>query len=269
MFDLTRFARLARAQWAEQYRSYAWFLGIGVIVHFVLLLVLLPGRSGFMALSTNGQASIYFAGLFLTAPIFAARYFQAMARRESAGVLLMRPASGFEKWLLAVLIVAVLYPVAYSVAFNLCNIPAGLIAQARAADALAALPPDEIHFRLEQLRPEKFQLFLPWHWLDKAREVAETLLMLGFLQAFAMLGSLYFRTTPFIKTVLAGFLLLLASILALSLAEFRSESVFLDYWSTDTPPVGWQAWFVPMAWFLVPGLLWLACLFALREREVA
>ena len=81
MFDPNRFLRLARAQWAEYWRTYAWFLGIGVIVHLVLLLVILSGSGGFRILTHDGQGAFYFTGLFLTAPLFAARYFQAMGRR--------------------------------------------------------------------------------------------------------------------------------------------------------------------------------------------
>jgi len=237
-------------------------------VHFVLLLSLLPGKNGFMVLTTDGQQFIYFAGLFLTGPIFAARYFQTMARRESAGVLLMRPASSLEKWLLACLVVALLYPLAYSLVFNLCNVPGALVAQSRAAAALATLAPEESAYMQEALQPERYRLFLPWQWLDDARSVAGILLYLGFLQAFAMLGSLYFHRMPFIKTVLAAFLLLPLTMLATTVTGGRAE-VFLGYWGAEQSPSGWQAWFLPAAWFLIPGLLWLACLFALREREVA
>ena len=44
---------------------------------------------------------------------------------------------------------------------------------------------------------------------------------------------------------------------------------FLGYWEESTEAIGWRRVFHPIAWFAIPGLLWLGALFALREREVA
>ena len=267
MFDLTRFLRLARAQWAEYRRTYAWFIGIGVIVHFVLLLVLLSGDDGHRMLTVDSQSAFYRIGLFLTAPIFAARYFQAMGRRESAGLLLMRPASKFEKWLLAVLVVAVLYPVVYSLAFYICNAPAALYAQAAAAQEDAARVAAELEARLNSLSPPEFGIYHPGEDFRTWRGV-EFVLVLTSYQAFAVLGSLYFRTFPALKTIVAAFVLLLSMILVTTLAGGESR-LFMDYWTNDRQLMPWQQVFFPFAWFAVPALMWLASLFALGEREVA
>lgn len=268
MFDLARFTRLARAQWAEYRRTYAWFIAIGVIVHFVLLLALLSERDGYRLLTVDGQSGFYLVGLFLTAPIFAARYFQAMGERESAGLLLMRPASKLEKWLLAVLVVAVLYPVVYSLAFYVCNLPAAMYAQAAAAQEDAARVAVEINPRLNSMPPQEFGLYLPGENFQSWRHVVQTALTLNSLQAFAVLGSLYFRSFPALKTIVAAFVQLLVVMLVTTLAGGESQ-LFLDYWNSERELVPWQQWFFPVAWFAIPGLLWLASLFALGEREVA
>ncbi|HEU0152667.1 MAG TPA: hypothetical protein VFQ84_04910 [Arenimonas sp.] len=268
MFDLARFLRLARAQWSEQRRTWLWFLGVTLILHFVLLLidVLLSDEIGRDHSFTHaGQMGIYFLGLVVTAPVFAGRYFLAMARPESAGVLLMRPASLFEKWLLAAVVVLVAYPLAYSLLFNVLNVPMALYAQA-AHEALAASQPVDSR-NAEILGGMDYRVFLPWQAFEEDGAFATIFLMLASAQGFAVLGSLYFRAMPFIKTVLAAFLLLLAIILSNSLVGSHGRP-FLEFWGSE-PLQDWRHAFLALAWFGVPGLLWLASLFALQEREVA
>lgn len=268
MFDPNRFLRLARAQWAEYWRTYAWFLGIGVIVHLVLLLVILSGSGGFRILTHDGQGAFYFTGLFLTAPLFAARYFQAMGRRESAGLLLMRPASVLEKWLLAFVVVAVFYPVAYSLAFQIGNAPATLLAEAAAAREAATAVAVDHGNAMHSLGSNDYRLFMPWGSFKTWSDAAQVLLFLTIFQAFAVLGSLYFRSFPALKTAVAAFVLMLFFILVDTVGGGQSQ-LFMGYWSSERELATWQQWFFPFAWFAIPGLLWLASLFALAEREVA
>jgi len=270
MFDFARFRRLAAAQWAEYRRAYAWFLGIGVIVHFVVVLIVLADDDGFRTLNTAGQGMIYFAGLVLTAPLFAGRYFQAMARRESALILLMRPASTFEKWLLFFLVAGVLYPIAYSLVFYICNLPGWWIAQGQAQEALLQLQgvEEDRQYYAMQLAPENFALFRAWHPSDHWQVNVGWMLLLATIQGFAGLGSLYFKAMPFIKTILAAFLLLLLTIL-LPMVFGSRPGAFFSYWFEDDRLVTWQQWLFPAAWITIPALLWLACGFALREREIA
>jgi hypothetical protein len=268
MFDLSRFLRLARAQWSEQRRAWLWFLGILVMLHFVALLMnfmLTEEIGGSSEFSHEGQEGMYLFGLFLTAPVFAGRYFLGMARPESAGVLLMRPASLFEKWLLAAGVVLVAYPLAYSLAFCLLNVPTALYAQAAHEALVARLPED--HYQHAVLGIMEFRVFLPWHVFELAESLLAIFLVLASLQGFAVLGSLYFRTMPFIKTMLAAFLLLLLVILVNGVVGSHA-SPFFGYWD-DEPLPGWRSAFLALAWYGIPGLLWLGCLFALQEREVA
>jgi hypothetical protein len=263
MFDLTRFGRLAGAWWAENRRATLWFFGIGVIVHFVLMLVIFSGNRGFVALDTDGQEGFYFVGLFLTAPIFAGRFFQAMARRESELVFLMRPASLFEKWLLALLIVAVGYLLAYALAFYVCNLPASLLASSLAAKLVAAA---DVSASQGNADLDKFGLFLPWRAFDGWKAALPVLLILWSVQGFAVLGSLYFRAMPFIKTILSAFFILLACIFTAMIFDSRPEQ-FFGFWSIKQAIPPWRQIYFPLVWFGVPILLWLACFSALRERE--
>lgn len=268
MFEPARFLRLARAQWAEQWRGWAWFLGIGVIVHFVVLMLLLfSGDNGHRSLNVATQAGIFFAGLFITGTIFGGRYFNGMARRESAGLLLMRPASAFEKWLLALLVVVVAYPLAYALAFQVCNLPAALYAGGKVAADIAAGAEDTRPYLADWGR---YEPVFPWQVFESRGAFLNVMLWLGTLQGFALLGSVYFRTMPFLKTIVAGFVLMLLLIFA---SVFGGDpDVFLSWWTPgmrERATEGLAPILIPLAWFAVPALTWLASLFALRERQVA
>lgn len=261
MFNWQRFFLLANAHWTEYRKVYAWFIGIGIMIHFVLLLIIFTDGSGFRTLSTDGQKIIYFCGLFLTAPVFAARYFQLMSKRESALIILMRPASVFEKWLLAFLVVALLYPLVYTLAFYICNIPGWLIAKAQAQ---LVLTPEYT----EKYNPEKFELYFVFTHFKNIGDLVEIALSLTVLQAFAVLGSLYFRAMPFIKTLLFAFFILLVSIFVTVFFNSRVDSIF-DYWGSYRAMSVSQQFMYPFMWISLPTLLWLSCYFALKEREVA
>jgi hypothetical protein len=265
MFDWQRFSRLALAHWIEYRKAYAWFIGIGIMIHFVLLLIIFIDNSGYRTLSTDGQEGTYYAGLFLTAPIFAARYFQLMSRRESALIILMRPASVFEKWLLAFLIIALLYPVLYSLAFYVCNIPAWLIAKSHAQQILAANITTNSY--AEKYDPANYELFFVLKHIRNGSDLIAIALSLTILQSFAVLGSLYFKAMPFIKTMVLAFFILLVSIFISTFFGGSVDTVF-DYWSTQRTMSPLQAFMYPFMWTSLPMLLWLSCYFALKEREV-
>jgi hypothetical protein len=261
MFNWQRFFLLANAHWTEYRKVYAWFIGIGIMIHFVLLLIMFTDNSGFRSLSTDGQKIIYFSGLFLTAPIFAARYFQLMSKRESALIILMRPASVFEKWLLAFLIVALLYSVVYTLAFYICNIPGWLIAQTQAQIVTT-------NTYAPNYSSEKYELFFVFKHVKNSGDLVGIALSLTILQAFAVLGSLYFRAMPFIKTLLFAFFILLVSIFVTVFFNGRVDSIF-DYWGSHRALSSVQQIMYPFMWISLPALLWLSCYFALKEREVA
>jgi hypothetical protein len=273
MFNMQRFLRLANAHWAEYRKAYAWFIAIGIMVQFVLMLIIFSDWSGRPVLRTEVQGSIYYSGLFLTAPIFAARYFQLMSKRESALIILMRPASVFEKWLLAFIIVAVLYPIIYTLAFYVCNLPAALLAKAQAQNYLLLNPQtlDECNGASNCSNfyaPEKYDIFFIWTSFKSSQELIPVFLMITVLQAFSVLGSLYFKAMPFIKTLLIAFFILLACILVTIVFGANPEG-FFEAWrfvSFLEQPKGYIYLFT---WIFVPSLLWLSCFFALKEREVA
>lgn len=271
MFELRRFGCLARAHWAESWRKYAWFLAAGVLLHLVISIIYFATNRGFAAFDTHGQTDFYFVGLFVLTPIFAGRYFLPMATRASALLALMRPASVFEKWLLAVLIVAVLYPLAYTLAFYLIDAPDQWLAYGQAKHQALLQALDSVKHpvgdRSTGLKPD-YSLVAPWGLFDDWHQAAGTLLLLCSLEGIAIFGSLYFRTVPFIKTVLSCLLLLLVTML-LSTVFHSQPDVLLAYWGHKRPLFPLQELFYPALWLAFPGLFWLASFLALKEREIA
>jgi hypothetical protein len=273
MFNMQRFLRLANAHWAEYRKAYAWFIAIGIMVQFVLMLIIFSDWNDRPVLRTDMQGSIYYAGLFLTAPIFAARYFQLMSKPESALIILMRPASVFEKWLLAFIIVAVLYPIIYTLAFYVCNLPAALLAKAQAHNYILLNPQvlDDCSGELNCISynsPEKYDVFFIGTSFKNSLELIPVFLTMTALQAFAVLGSLYFKTMPFIKTLLIAFFVLLACIFV-SVVFGGDPEGFFQAWRFVGVLKQPKDFMYLFTWLCVPSLLWLSCFLALKEREVA
>lgn len=268
MFDPTRFVRLAAATWAENRRQWAWFLGVVGILFFVWFVLLLLRKDGHTAFTTSGQVVFYFAGLFVSAPVFASRYFASLGRPESALVALMRPASVFEKWLLAVLVVVVAYPLAYTAVFVAIDVPTAWIALGKAeakaaADALAgnlgSRPFDPDDYRLLWSGGGDFDR--PYEWVTLP-------LMLLTLQGFALLGSLVFRAAPALKTLLAAFIVMVALIAVDGIFGMDSDH-FVEFWSKVLRFSDWRTFAMALAWLAIPAWLWAGAFVALREREVA
>lgn len=268
MFDGRRFGRLAKANLAESWRSYAWFFGVAIMLHFVYVLIDSRGGKNFTNFTRDAQAGVYLFGLYVFGAIFAARHFLPMAKRESALLAFMRPASVFEKWLLAFLIVCIAFPVVYSLAFYVCDLPAWVWAKYQWQQELVewqrSKAPAANEFPWKDLDLTLFNPLALGSWQAGVKHA----LMLATVFGFSMFGSVYFRRMPALKTVLAGFVLLLVLILVSEVFDSRPD-LFLDYWETRRRLGAIQSAFFPIVWILLPTLLWLAAYLALREREVA
>ena len=251
MFASPRFVRLVRAHWAESWRRYAWMFGVAIILHFVILAIGFSDDNLANGMSRNGQEGVYFFGWFVLATVFAGRHFQAMSRRDSAVLFLMQPASAIEKWLLAVLVIVIGFPVAYTAAYYVCDLPAVALARMQLASTKAA----------GEMLP-----FLPWRDVPAWQWVSTGLVTLQ-LQGLAVLGSLYFRKSPFIKTVVASFGCIMLIVLIASRGS-GDPDLYLGFWRSPGDVTSSQRVLIMGAWLGTPLLLWLASLFALQEREM-
>lgn len=260
-FSWPRFQRLARAHWAEQRPQYLAHLLVVGILYIVLLLFML-GVSGFAAFQTGVQSALYFGGLYLTSFVFAGRYFGAMAQRESALLALMRPASVLEKWLLCIVVVAIAYPLAYSLLFLAISWPVRQLVLA-------------VHAVLEQrsFNAEDYALFVPFMEVARKRLLTlpqQTGFLLGIwaLQAFAVAGSLYFVRASMLKTLALGFGLFVLTALLCAVAGVRAEVIFA-WWSRRavSPGVGVHL-LNALLWIGLPVLLWVQAYVHLQEKEL-
>lgn len=265
MFDLRRFRRLLAATWSENRRAWAWFFIVAAILQVLLSVVWLT-TAGVRGFDLEAQAGLFGLGLFFGGALFAGRYYAGMASPKSALLLLMRPASGFEKWLLAIVVIVVVFPVAYTVAFTVVNLPLGGVSRALAYQQFVAGLFDDMTL---QAFEAKHAVFDPGDFFDTPAAAPEVLAVLGTLQGFAFLGTLYFRSYPVIKTLVAGFVLWIVVELVGGITG-GTAAYFFGYWQCDCGTFApWTAILLPVAWFAVPGLVWAACLAALGEREVA
>lgn len=271
-FRGARFLRLLQAQWAEQRRVWGLFLLVAIAVYALLMLILLAtdhGRSG----RTSVQAVMLWSGLMVSGTVFASQYLSALRRPESALLLLTRPASVLEKWLLAVLTIAVAYPVAYLLAGTLINLAVSALGymwemayyHTRLADGASPDLPD----RLEYALFIPFKTYANPDLLRPAAQLSWLLAHVGF-SGLALLGSIYFRRIAGIKTGVVVFVIFLLTLLLGTTVGFRMEH--LGWWvaspSTESLPA--LFWLInSLFWLLTPALLWLCALLALRERDLA
>jgi hypothetical protein len=273
VFDLRRFLRLAAVQWAEHGRGYLWFLGIGIAIHLcVWLLITLGGREA-QRYALEAQLGIYMVGYLVTGFLFALRYFAPLADRESALTWLTRPASSFEKYLLAVIVVAVLYPLAYTLAFQICNLPGAWIgemvrdAKLAVAAATPAAAPEDYMRTVEYLKSRDYGPYLPFSVTKNLGDEVVAVVINFTLQALTLAGGLYFRRLAWLKTVITLFMLV---VLALPLlAVITNSSPGLLFWDSDTTfqSRSVKIWLV-LLWTSVPILFWISTFFFLKEREL-
>lgn len=265
MFEGARFLRLARSHWAEHWRGYAWFLALGAVLHLTVVIITALSDRGIAGYTIDTQTTVFLPGLFILGTVFAGRYFADMARKESALLLLMRPASVFEKWLLSALIVGIGFPVAFAAAFYLVDLPAWWSAKQAAAEFLRMNPMDAA----EAARfMDNHALFLPVDPEKRLGGLLEMMAWLWMFQSSAVFGSLWFRRIPILKTLFAAFLLWLLGIL-LTAWRGAQPGLFLDIWTTTRSLSPLQAWLFPVLWIAVPLLMVLASYRALKEREVS
>lgn len=264
MFDLRRFRRLVAVHWAEHGRGYLWFFAVGIGVHFCAWLLATSGGTERRNYGEALQLVLYVVGYLLTSVLFAGRYYTGLARRESALTLLMRPASAFEKTLLAFLLVAVFYPLAYTLAFQVCNLPGAWLGELDRAAYLRETPASEI---ASYVRSMKYGPFLPFAanaspWMER-----DLFLGAAALQAMILAGALFFRRVAWLKTLVALFVLLVLAMPLLAILTDADPGRL--FWTSlkDGPNPVLLAW-KWVLWLGVPALFWASTYFLVREREL-
>lgn len=264
-FDVDRFGRLLRAHWAENWRGYAWFAAFLVMLDLILVAICFGKALGgsFVEFQFSGQKFWYTAGLFASASVFAGRYFKFLIDPGAGLIALMRPASVFEKWLMAFLIISVLYPLAYSILYVVMNYPFVQLAKRMYVETAS----------YRSSKPD-FRVYIPFLSKEMITDKAIPTILwlvpafwyiwLSTAQALIAGGTVYFKRSPILRTVLSLFLLFVifisiggapqTSALALNGEMYYSKAEYI---------------LSHVLWLGLPVILWTVLFFHIKERELA
>ena len=268
-FKPTRFGRLLRAHWAEKWREYAWFVAVLAMLDVVALVIVFVSvyGSGLYPFQFRGQAQWYMMGLFCSGVIFAARYFRQMPNPGASLILLMRPASVFEKWLMAFLVIGVFYPLAYTLLYVLLNYPVVQLAESL-APALSTCKECTFDFRFYfPLLTADIAETVEYSDKNSFRSQVFFFILLSAAQELIAGGMVFFKNSPVLKTVLGTFLLFSIS---MGMSFFPQMGIFEMHYGISAIEYNALDYVVSIGlWLGLPALLWVALYFHLKEREVA
>lgn len=275
-FQARRFIALCASHWQEQRRHYLTWLAVTTVLAVLVLFLFLSGMfsDNTTRLRTEAQGMLYYTGLLLFGPVFAAQHFGPMRRREQALLVLMRPATVTEKWGVAVLTLLLLFPLVYTLWFSLLLGPASSLSFAWDR-AWQLRHPDTSGASVNLWSPEDYRLFLPWRVVENGipprAQVALFLAYAG-LAGLATTGSLLFRRAPFLSTLLLAFGVFLGSVMLEVFAPHQGDrgwELVTHWWRNDGArfPIGIHL-INGGFWLGIPALLWAAAWRSLKERDL-
>lgn len=279
VFESARFCRLFRSHWVENRRSYAWFTAIAMIIDLIIIAVIFMADNGRRggAFYFDTQVGWFVAGFFLTGIIFTVRYWALLNHPGACLIALMRPASIFEKWLLSLLWIVFIFPLAYTAFYILLHWPSVQLAQWLYQSVPAHLNSGSSFY-------PNFNFYIPlisddngFQSPDKKSndfflsEVFVFLIWSGLL-AFCAGFKVFFKKSSTLKMVILGFVIF---IITIALSAILDVSFFkaVAYWK-DTKIAGWQPdvsaeMLANIILIGVPFLMWVALYFHIQEREVS
>ncbi|MCR6664272.1 MAG: hypothetical protein NVV60_14255 [Luteimonas sp.] len=267
MFSAKRFSRLVAAHWIERWRGYVWLLGgVGVVHLLAILMATSAGRSP-EAYSLETQHVMFGFGYALSSVWLASSLFAGLSRESFAITLLMRPASMFEKWLLVLLVVCIVHPLAYTLVFQVCGYPAALLAEQ------ASIAWMERQQQLMGFGPHwpQWGHYVPFAGRDDASGVPLFELYLwsavSSISGLVVAGVLYFRRRVVLKSVAGtvAIVVICLPLLVVAVGAHPNRLFLTDFDWITSMPLGW----IIVFWAGVPALVWLGNLGLLRSREVA
>lgn len=256
-FSLRRFMRYARAHMSERRRAYFWHFAVISMIYFVILLMFLPDDEPRYEIHT--QMFFYYAGLIITGGVFALRYHSSLARPESALINLMQPVSAFEKWLLAITITIVVYPITYTLIYFIMTSPVVWLGQYLIESSEAS---------------NSYRLFVPLSHLEYRYNSIRVVDQLPFwliytsLCGYALTTSVLFKRLPVIKSIALGFGIFLLFLLTM-ISTAPDADVLYYLFDRRQSDFGALGYFVSgLMWIVTPLLLLAASFRALKERDL-
>ena len=207
LFHFSRWQLLVGKHWVEHRRRYLLsLLAIGglLAVYFGFFIVM----DAYVPMDLFTQYAGYFVGLYFTGSLYASILFADLGTKKEALPWLSLPASHFEKLLCALLFGTVFFYLAYNLVFYLVDIP-----MVQWADNIIRSHPRNFPYSNQQIPPVSLFNILTAEGSPQP-ERDYRIFTLGFfaIQSAFLLGSVYFRSYAFIKTVVAVILFIVAFI---------------------------------------------------------
>lgn len=267
VFLFQRFVRLLKSHWVENFYFYLWFVIFAMLIDIILNVLIFSADEShrYPILHYSGQVGWYASGLFFSGLIFAGLYFRHMTNPGSALITLMRPASAFEKWLVMIVVVSVLFPLVYTFFYSLLQYPAVQLAKSLyvASESGKNIAPD-------------FSFYVPFFTSEAVKDTNVsaplmlrmqifTMITFWILQSLLLMGTIFFKQSPVLRTVLLAFLLTLV------FSGFAPRAPVQPFWGASAQE---QLLFGSleqlnsfMAWIGLLGILWASLFYHLKERE--
>jgi hypothetical protein len=278
-FSFSRWWWLVQKHWSENARKYTLTLiaMAGLLLVWFGFLILMDR---YHPLSKDMQAVVFYSGLGIVGCLFAGSFFGELSSKPKTIYYLSVPASHLEKLASALFYVVVVFIVSYTLIFYLVDIPMVKVANALsyqrwlneyptlAEQQQHVFKPDEIINLFSTERYEfphyyAFLIFLP-------------------VQALFLLGSVYFERFAFIKTAIAGLLIITFFVFFMKFSNdtiLPNESGLYDsiirikVWDLGPGKIvtlpGWLDTALHfIAKFAFAPIFWVISWFRLKEKEV-
>lgn len=223
------------------------------------------------------QLVTYYVGLFFIGGLYGNMIFSALSRKRESIQFLLLPASHLEKLLCGLFFSVVLFFITYTLLFYVVDIPMAHLAR---SIHIARL---ERFGRMVGQSPEVniFNLFAVKD--GPAPDFFPPLLLMIYLsiQAFVLLGSIYFTRYAILKSLLSAIGIVILSVLFLSKVIFPLvpdgwRMSGLTSWSLFSPseikfvrlPLWVGHWSYQLLQYGLPLIFWVTAWFRLKEKEV-
>ncbi len=259
-FNAMRFWLLLKKTLLERPMQTFGFTGLSLAL-VLILYVIAKSIIGF----SGAQNLSFIWGLPLGSCLLASIVFGYFSSNASGASFLTLPASNFEKWLCAILIAGVLYPLIFLLFYRIMD------------SSFVSL----YHHHLDPSAPfykERYESVYIFNFNGiVAWKVYPTFFL---LTGIMLVGTLYFNKTPFIKTAIIVCILIISFV---GLNWLMAKMIFGNITDAGslyyvTIPVGKEEGSIELPdqiskifsyglWYIIPGILWLLSFARLREKE--
>lgn len=277
VFNLKRFLRLFFSHWTEYKKRYALFtLALaGIMLFGAICIIAVEPRHAF---AEDMQYFMFHFVLFISGCIYAGTFLSNLNDKSKGITYILTPASTFEKLLLAFVFIVPIFLAVYILLFYIIDIP--FVAISNSIRHQQYLQNNQFNYNGKFVSYRIISLLKPLVYAEYSYRNEEFKIFknafFGFfaLQAFFLMGASYFKKFAFVKTILAGFLIMLFfsvfTILVFKNNNYNSE-IFENYFSKKTIKDSYYYYGAGIFCFFKYGLtfiFYLITYFHIKEKEI-